>query len=41
MSKKGKRSPFPRKSLPQAGESLGDMAIDLFFDRYFLFLIMG
>lgn len=41
MPKEGKRSPFPRPSLPQAGESLGDLAMDLFFDRFLIFLIMG
>jgi len=27
MTKKGNRSAFPRRSLPQAGESLGDQAL--------------
>src|SRR5947207_4031929 len=29
-----KRSPFPRKSLPQAGESLQEKAFELFFNRF-------
>lgn len=41
MTKRGKRSPFPRPSLPQPGESLGDAAQDLFFDRFFFYFLMG
>ena len=32
MAKKGKRHSFPRAPLPQAGESLGDSAVNPFFD---------
>jgi hypothetical protein len=39
MRKPGKRSPFQRRSLPQAGESLGQEAIDLFFDRFFIYFV--
>jgi hypothetical protein len=41
MPQKGKRSPFPRPSLPQAGESLGNEAEELFFNGFVLFFAMG
>jgi hypothetical protein len=39
MGKTGKKSPIPRPSLPQAGESAYEMAWDLFFDRFFLYAV--
>jgi hypothetical protein len=36
-----KRNPFPRPPLPQAGESLRDTALDLFFDKFLFYVIMG
>jgi hypothetical protein len=36
-----KRSPFPRPSLPQAGESARDRAIDLYFDWYVVYATMA
>jgi hypothetical protein len=41
MPKKGKRSPFPRPSLPQAGESLGDAAIDLYMDKFLYYVAVA
>jgi hypothetical protein len=34
-----KRSPFPDPSLPQAGESLGDAAMNLWLDKFFFYFL--
>ena len=36
MAKKGKRSPFGRRSLPRVGGSLGDQALDLIFNQFLI-----
>jgi Nuclease-related domain len=35
------RSPVPHRPLPQAGESLREAALDLFFDRFFVWALMA
>ena len=41
MTREGKRSPLQRSSLPQAGESLGDAALDLFLNGFLIYFSMG
>jgi hypothetical protein len=36
-----KRSPFPRSSLPQAGESLRDAAYEFYLDKYWTYVVMA
>lgn len=36
-----KRTPVPHAPMPQAGESLRETALNLFFDRFFVYFMMG